>query len=296
MQPVGERVVPGVACRRVREPNDRTVRAGRGPGQSPVPATRHLCDLPRSVTARLRGSSAGLGRRRQHRHRQRTWQRLHIMAIVQLRRETAGRACYRRKLAAGKSPLEALRCLKRRLSNVVYQQMVHDAKRIGTGPGGQAATWGATPTTSAGWHGLVQRVARLPARRRHRHAPPRVVAPAGHQLHARQHGSARSDHRQRSRPVHRRPRTGPRLHDWPNPSPSPSGPLSATTNLRRARLPPRGDRPPVPQLDTFGRSPSTASSRWHGSRQDDPPYHRRTRIARNVFHRLGRPSPSSRGK
>ena len=76
---------------------------------------------------------------------------LHIMAIVQLRRDTEGRAYYRRKLAAGKAPLEALRALKRRLSNMVYQQMVNDDKRsrtrpAGTGPGGQT---GATLSSSA---------------------------------------------------------------------------------------------------------------------------------------------------
>jgi hypothetical protein len=49
---------------------------------------------------------------------------LHIMAIVQLRNDTEGRAYYRRKLAAGKSPMEAMGSLKRRLSNVVHQQMV----------------------------------------------------------------------------------------------------------------------------------------------------------------------------
>ena len=44
---------------------------------------------------------------------------LHIAAIVQIRHDTEGRAYYRRKLAAGKTPLEALRRLKRRLSDVV---------------------------------------------------------------------------------------------------------------------------------------------------------------------------------
>ena len=68
------------------------------------------------------------------------------MAIVQLRRDTEGRAYYRRKLAAGKTPMEALRALKRRLSNVVYKQMVADAKRLETGPGGHV---GATLTSSA---------------------------------------------------------------------------------------------------------------------------------------------------
>ena len=47
---------------------------------------------------------------------------LHIAAIVQIRHDTEGRAYYRRKLAAGKTPMEALRCLKRRLSDVIYRQ------------------------------------------------------------------------------------------------------------------------------------------------------------------------------
>ena len=54
---------------------------------------------------------------------------LHIAAIVQIRHDTEGRAYYRRKLAAGKTPMEALRCLKRRLSDVVYRQLVADAQR-----------------------------------------------------------------------------------------------------------------------------------------------------------------------
>jgi transposase len=68
---------------------------------------------------------------------------LHIMAIVQLRNDTEGRAYYRRKLAAGKTTMEAMRALKRRLSDVVYRKLVDDQKRQrqlakGTGPGGQA--------------------------------------------------------------------------------------------------------------------------------------------------------------
>jgi transposase len=53
---------------------------------------------------------------------------LHIMAIVQLRNDTPGRACYRRKLADGKSPREAIRSLKRRLSDTVYKQLITDSK------------------------------------------------------------------------------------------------------------------------------------------------------------------------
>jgi len=80
---------------------------------------------------------------------------LHIMAIAQLRNDTEGRAYYRRKLAAGKTTMEALRCLKRRLSDVVYRQMLADAKAATTGPGGQPGTTlpssvtGPTPTAGS---------------------------------------------------------------------------------------------------------------------------------------------------
>lgn len=43
---------------------------------------------------------------------------LHIAAVTQIRLDTEGRAYYRRKIAAGKTPMEAMRCLKRRLSDV----------------------------------------------------------------------------------------------------------------------------------------------------------------------------------
>lgn len=59
---------------------------------------------------------------------------LHIMATVQLRNPGAGRDYYDRKKADGKSSMEAMRCLKRRLSDLVYRQMLDDA--VGTGPGG----------------------------------------------------------------------------------------------------------------------------------------------------------------
>jgi transposase len=76
---------------------------------------------------------------------------LHIAAIVQLRHDTEGRAYFRRKVAAGKTRLEALRCLKRRLSDVLYRRLVADAKRQDltareTGPGGHC---GATQESSA---------------------------------------------------------------------------------------------------------------------------------------------------
>ncbi len=75
---------------------------------------------------------------------------LHIAAIVQIRHDTAGRAYYRRKLADGKTPMEALRCLKRRLSDAVYRQLVSDTTQTATtgetGPGGHS---GASSQSSA---------------------------------------------------------------------------------------------------------------------------------------------------
>ena len=63
---------------------------------------------------------------------------LHIMAVVQLRNPTEGRAYYDRKVAAGKTPNEAMRCLKRRLSDLVYRSLLDDLSHgAATGPGGQ---------------------------------------------------------------------------------------------------------------------------------------------------------------
>jgi transposase len=58
---------------------------------------------------------------------------LYMMALVQVRRPSAGQAYYRRKLAEGKSPREALRCLKRRLSDAVYRCLVADARSSAVG-------------------------------------------------------------------------------------------------------------------------------------------------------------------
>ncbi|WP_446218873.1 IS110 family transposase [Micromonospora sp. IBHARD004] len=98
-------------------------------------------------TAPLDASSGDQQRHRLSRAGNRRINRaLHIMAVVQLRHDTEGRAYYRRKLAAGKTPMEAMRCLKRRLSDIVYKQMITDAKQARTGPGGHV---GATLQSSA---------------------------------------------------------------------------------------------------------------------------------------------------
>lgn len=85
---------------------------------------------------------------------------LHMMAVVQLRNATEGRAYFDRKVAAGKTPNEAMRCLKRRLSDIVYRTMLDDlvasrATSAGTGPGGhrgashQSSATGSHPHTGS---------------------------------------------------------------------------------------------------------------------------------------------------
>ena len=52
---------------------------------------------------------------------------IHLIAITQLRYpDTQGRVFYQRKLAEGKTGKEAIRALKRRLSDVVYRHLVTD--------------------------------------------------------------------------------------------------------------------------------------------------------------------------
>jgi transposase len=51
---------------------------------------------------------------------------LHIAAVVQFRMPGPGQDYYRRKQAAGKTHNEALRCLKRRISDAVYRHLADD--------------------------------------------------------------------------------------------------------------------------------------------------------------------------
>jgi transposase len=60
---------------------------------------------------------------------------IHIAAISQIRQpHSAGRAYFDRKVAEGKTRREAVRSLKRQVSNALYRQLVIDAER---GPGGR---------------------------------------------------------------------------------------------------------------------------------------------------------------
>jgi transposase len=54
---------------------------------------------------------------------------IHLAAVTQISHDTPGRAYYQRKLHEKKNPKEALRSLKRRISNAVYRQLVADSRR-----------------------------------------------------------------------------------------------------------------------------------------------------------------------
>ena len=64
---------------------------------------------------------------------------IHMVAITQIRnRNSPGRAYYDRKLAESKTKKEALRALKRRISDAIYRQLIADALELD--PGGQLGT------------------------------------------------------------------------------------------------------------------------------------------------------------
>ena len=111
-------------------------------GVGPVVAARTLADVGDVArfadrnrfaswtgTAPLDASSGEQNRHRLSRAGNRRMNHMiHIAAISQLRVDSDGRAYYRRKRAEGKKPLEAIRCLKRRISDAIYRQLVADAQ------------------------------------------------------------------------------------------------------------------------------------------------------------------------
>ena len=125
------------------------------PGVGPIVAARVLADVGDvsrftdrnrfaswTGTAPIAASSGEIVRHRLSRAGNRRMNHMiHIAATTQIRLNTPGRAYYLRKLAAGKTKAEALRCLKRRISDALYRQLLADAKAVEpetaeTGPGG----------------------------------------------------------------------------------------------------------------------------------------------------------------
>jgi transposase len=58
---------------------------------------------------------------------------LHMVALCQARSNDRGGVYYRKKLAEGKSRKEALRCLKRRVSDAVFRNLLTDSQRPSRG-------------------------------------------------------------------------------------------------------------------------------------------------------------------
>jgi transposase len=99
-------------------------------------------------TAPRQFSSGGVDTRRLSRAGNRKLNHaLHIIALSHKRYDRQGGEYYARKLAAGKGKKGALRCLKRRLSDVVFRTLAHDlALREAAGPEGHS---GATTKSGA---------------------------------------------------------------------------------------------------------------------------------------------------
>lgn len=78
-------------------------------------------------TAPVEYSSGGKKRHRLSMRGNRTLNHaIHMAAVTQIRHDTPGRVYYDRKLDEGKTKKEALRALKRRISDVIYQRLVAD--------------------------------------------------------------------------------------------------------------------------------------------------------------------------
>ena len=66
-----------------------------------------------------------------------------MAAVTQIRhRHSRGRAYYDKKLAEGKTPKEALRGLKRQISNAIFACLQADARRAAARPGGPGGQQG----------------------------------------------------------------------------------------------------------------------------------------------------------
>ena len=139
------------------------------PGVGPIVAARVLADVGDVArfadrnrfaswtgTAPIEASSGETVRHRLSRAGNRRMNHMiHIAAATQIRLDTEGRRYYRRKQAEGKTRMEAMRCLKRRISDAIYRQLLADARRealvgqepsSGADPGGHC---GATQESSA---------------------------------------------------------------------------------------------------------------------------------------------------
>ncbi|MEJ7742885.1 MAG: IS110 family transposase [Nocardioidaceae bacterium] len=125
------------------------------PGIGPVVAARILADVgdiarfaDRNRFASWTGTApldASSGEQNRHRlsraGNRRVNHMIHIAAVTQIRHDTDGRTYYRRKRDEGKKSMEVIRCLKRRISDTIFRQLLADAnaasEHVSADPGGQ---------------------------------------------------------------------------------------------------------------------------------------------------------------
>lgn len=80
-----------------------------------------------NATAPIEASSGGRNRHRLNPRGNRILNHaIHIAAVTQLRHDTNGRTYYDKKISEGKTPKEAIRALKRRISDAVYRALIAD--------------------------------------------------------------------------------------------------------------------------------------------------------------------------
>lgn len=100
---------------------------GHTGGVSRFPTSGHFARF--NGTAPIDASSGEVKRHRLNpRGNRRLNHALHVAAVTQVAHDTPGRRFYLRKIAEGHSRREALRALKRRISDAVYRQLVADAE------------------------------------------------------------------------------------------------------------------------------------------------------------------------
>ncbi len=74
-----------------------------------------------------------------------------MAAVTQIaHKHSDGHAYYQRKLAEGKTPAQARRALKRKISNAIYARLQADTRTRAAGPGGQPGN--DTKSSAAGSH------------------------------------------------------------------------------------------------------------------------------------------------
>ena len=104
---------------------------------------------------------------------------IHMAAITQIRhKHSNGRGYYQRKIAEGKTHKEALRCLKRRISDAIFACLQADARRA-------AAAAAKSPGGQPGNHSVSRAAGSHPA---HRLFGQVLISPRGDVAQARKSG------------------------------------------------------------------------------------------------------------